>query len=104
MIYAMSAGTKGMLDNSNALGVVGSNISNVNTVGFKTGTDSFASYFANAMTWGTGDSWNQGSIQTTGKETDLAINGKGLFMVSDMRDRPIIPGPELLILMRMGIW
>jgi flagellar hook protein FlgE len=83
MIYAMSAGTKGMLDNSNALGVVGNNISNVNTVGFKTGSDSFASYFANAMTWGTGDSWNQGSIQTTGKETDLAIVGKGLFMVSD---------------------
>ena len=83
MIYAMSAGTKGMLDNSNALGVVGSNISNVNTVGFKTGTDSFANYFADAMTWGTGDSWNQGSIQTTGKPTDLAIVGKGLFMVSD---------------------
>ena len=83
MIFAMSAGTKGMLDNSSALGVVGTNISNVNTVGYKTGTDSFADYFANAMTWGTGDSWNQGSIQTTGNETDLAINGKGLFMVSD---------------------
>ncbi len=83
MIFAMSAGTKGMLDNSNALGVVGTNISNVNTVGYKTGTDSFADYFANAMTWGTGDSWNQGSIQTTGNTTDLAINGKGLFMVSD---------------------
>ena len=83
MIYAMSAGTKGMLDNSNALGVVGANISNVNTVGFKTGTDSFANYFADAMTWGTGDSWNQGSIQTTGKSTDLAIVGKGLFMVGD---------------------
>jgi flagellar hook protein FlgE len=83
MIFAMSAGTQGMLDNSSALGVVGTNISNVNTVGYKTGTDSFADYFANAMTWGTGDSWNQGSIQTTGNETDLAINGKGLFMVSD---------------------
>ncbi len=79
----MSAGTKGMLDNSNALGVVGSNISNVNTVGYKTGTDSFENYFTNALTWGTGDSWNQGSIQTTGKSTDLAIVGKGLFMVSD---------------------
>ncbi len=83
MIYAMSAGTKGMLDNSNALGVVGSNISNVNTVGFKTGTGSFANYFANALTWGTGDSWNQGSIQETQKSTDLAIVGKGLFMVTD---------------------
>jgi flagellar hook protein FlgE len=83
MIYAMSAGTKGMMDNSNALGVVGSNISNVNTVGFKTGSDSFANYFANALTYGTGDSWNQGSIQATGNATDLAINGKGLFMVSN---------------------
>jgi flagellar hook protein FlgE len=83
MIYAMSAGTRGMLDNSNALGVVGSNISNVNTIGFKTGTDSFANYFANALTWGTGDNWNQGSVQTTGKSTDLAIVGKGLFMVTD---------------------
>ena len=83
MIYAMTAGVSGMLNNSNALGVVGSNISNVNTVGFKTGSDSFASYFADAMTYGTGDSWTQGSIQTTGKETDLAIMGKGLFMVSD---------------------
>ena len=83
MIYSMSAGTRGMINNSNALGVVGSNISNVNTVGFKTGSDSFASYFADAMTWGTGDSWNQGSIQTSGKATDLAVVGKGLFMVSD---------------------
>ena len=86
MIYAMSAGTKGMMDNSTALGVVGSNIANVNTIGYKTGTDSFASTFAEALqgqTWGVGDSWSQGSIQSTTSEMDLAINGKGLFMVCD---------------------
>ena len=86
MIYAMSAGTRGMLSNSTALGVVGSNISNVNTIGFKTGTDKFASVFAESLggqTWGASESWNQGTIQETGKATDLAILGKGLFMVSD---------------------
>ncbi len=86
MIYAMSAGTRGMLNNSTALGVVGSNISNVNTIGFKTGTDKFASVFAETLggqTWGASESWNQGTLQDTGKATDLAILGKGLFMVSD---------------------
>ena len=86
MIYAMSAGTRGMLNNSTALGVVGSNISNVNTIGFKTGTDKFASVFAETLggqTWGASESWNQGTLQETGKATDLAILGKGLFMVSD---------------------
>ena len=85
-MYAMSAGTRGMLNNSTALGVVGSNISNVNTIGFKTGTDKFASVFAKTLggqTWGASESWNQGTLQDTGKATDLAILGKGLFMVTD---------------------
>ena len=42
MISSLYSGTTGMQANSVAMGVVGSNIANVNTIGFKTGTASFA--------------------------------------------------------------
>jgi flagellar hook protein FlgE len=33
--------------------------------------------------WGTSPAWTQGSMENTGNATDLAINGRGFFMVQD---------------------
>jgi len=89
MISSLYSGTTGMQANSVAMGVVGSNIANVNTIGFKTGTASFANILSQNISdggvevWGMNESWAQGSLQHTGNATDVAVVGKGLFMVVD---------------------
>jgi len=89
MISSLYSGTTGMQANSVAMGVVGSNIANVNTIGFKTGTASFANILSQNLSdggvevWGMNQSWAQGSLQHTGNATDMAVVGKGLFMVTD---------------------
>jgi flagellar hook protein FlgE len=80
--------------------VIGNNIANINTVGFKAGTVDFADSLSNtlagagqntaAVQVGTGvqiaaisNNWNQGAIETTGVNSQLAINGNGFFEVAD---------------------
>ncbi|HVC49325.1 MAG TPA: flagellar hook-basal body complex protein, partial [Burkholderiales bacterium] len=77
------------------LDVIGNNVSNANTVGFKSGTAEFADVYANALN-GTGGSqvgigttvsgisqqFTQGSITSTNNPLDLAISGGGFFRMS----------------------
>jgi len=83
----------GLLANSTALNVVGDNLANMNTQGFKGNDVLFedAMNTANAsLQVGSGVSstitsrdFTQGSLQTTGGPLDAAIQGSGFFVVQD---------------------
>ncbi len=100
------SGVSGLQAHQVAMDVEGNNISNVNTTGFKYSRADFGTMFsqtvkiATAPTDGRGGSnplqiglgvsvssttriHSQGSVQTTDKNTDVAIDGDGFFMVSD---------------------
>lgn len=100
------SGVSGLQAHQVAMDVEGNNISNVNTHGFKYSRADFGTMFsqtvkiATAPTDGRGGQnplqiglgvsvssttriHSQGSVQTTDKNTDVAINGDGFFMVSD---------------------
>ncbi|MEI7037460.1 flagellar basal-body rod protein FlgF [Fulvimonas yonginensis] len=75
----------GLFAFSKGLDTISNNISNMNTPGFR-GKDSF---FENVMgefgtrIEGTGIRTSEGQIEQTGNNTDLAINGEGLFVLRD---------------------
>jgi flagellar hook protein FlgE len=96
MIGSLYAGISGLNANSWAMSVIGDNIANVNTTAFKGSRPSFANLLNQSLAGYTGNEvgkgvtvagldalWNQGSLETTGNSTDLAINGKGFFIVND---------------------
>lgn len=94
---SLYAGTSGLGNTGNALQVTSNNISNMNTIGFKKGTASFADTLYQAIGTNAGVSqvglgmnvdnvsqvFTDGSLQTTSNATDLAIGGDGFFIVSD---------------------
>ncbi|NTV15729.1 MAG: flagellar hook-basal body complex protein [Desulfobulbaceae bacterium] len=73
------------------LNVTANNVANVNTNSFKAGQTQFADIFETslgALSFGhgvqlgqIGTSFADGSLETTGKATDMAISGPGFFMV-----------------------
>jgi flagellar hook protein FlgE len=90
---AMMTGVAGLSAFSNALSVSAANISNVNTVGYKTATSNFTTLLASATSNSDPSSagvvatagqnvTQQGLMQTTSSATDLAISGSGFFVVS----------------------
>lgn len=96
MIGSLYAGVSGLKANTDAMSVIGDNIANVNTTGFKGSDSSFANILNQSLGGGTGNEigsgvtmtglrpdWAQGTMETTGNSTDLAINGNGFFIVSD---------------------
>lgn len=106
MMRSLWSGVSGLQAHQVAMDVEGNNISNVNTNGFKYSRADFGTMFsqtvkiATAPTDGRGGQnplqiglgvsvssttriHSQGSVQTTDKNTDVAINGDGFFMVSD---------------------
>jgi len=94
---AMFSGVSGILTLGNAMNVVGDNIANVNTIGFKGSRTQFADILSNSMSNGSTTmqmgrgtflsgvqtSWSQGSFETTANATDMAIQGSGFFVVRD---------------------
>lgn len=90
------SGVSGLQANSTAMSVTGNNISNSNTVGFKSSSTVFSDVLSASVgtASGTGQvgrgsnvstvrtDFSQGSFQTTSSATDLAIEGEGFFMVS----------------------
>ena len=92
---SLFTGTSGLKNMGNALQVVGNNIANLNTVGFKKGRSTFADtlYESVATQAGTdqmgrgmavGDvsqNFSQGSFESTGNTTDLSIGGDGFFIM-----------------------
>ncbi len=110
MLRSLFAGISGMRVNQTALDVTGNNIANSNTTGFKSTTTIFqdtlsqmltAPASSNAYAGGTNPiqiglgvqvaattgNFSQGSAQVTGRNTDLMIQGDGLFVVQSSSDR-----------------
>ncbi|MGA2081779.1 MAG: flagellar hook protein FlgE [Holophaga sp.] len=95
---AFYASLSGLSSNANALGVIGNNLANLNTIGFKTSSTSFEDLFNTALggasTEGNGNpmqiglgtalasvaqDFSQGSPQGTGTVTNMALQGDGFF-------------------------
>ncbi len=89
-------GLSGLAASSNDLDVIGNNIANANTVGFKQSAAQFADVYANTVATsvntqiGLGaalsevqQNFSQGTITTTGQALDVAINGNGFFQMSN---------------------
>lgn len=72
---------------SSQLDTIGNNISNSQTVGFKSSATQFADIYANSQGLGTRvadtvQNFGTGSLETTGRSLDLAIAGDGFFQFS----------------------
>lgn len=92
---AMFSGVSGLNTLGNSMSVIGDNIANVNTIGFKSSRATFETLLAQSITGAAGTSqvgrgvamsavdyvWAQGSFEGTNEATDMAIGGKGFFMV-----------------------
>ncbi|SAL49550.1 flagellar hook protein FlgE [Caballeronia peredens] len=81
---------------SSDLDVIGNNIANANTVGFKQGSAQFADMYANSMATAVNNQigigtrlsevqqqFSQGTITTTNQALDVAINGNGFYQLSN---------------------
>ncbi len=100
MIGSLYAGISGLKVNTKAMSVIGDNIANVNTTGFKASRVSFANIFSASLgstenqigrgvtMSGVNPVWDSGSVENTTSITDLAVNGKGLFIVNDDSGTP----------------
>jgi flagellar hook protein FlgE len=101
MLSSLYSGISGLLSNSDALDVISNNISNVNTVGYKSQTAEFEDVLYQTITGASGTSqvgrgsglesvttdFSQGSFETTNSSTDLAIGGQGFFIVKKATDQ-----------------
>jgi flagellar hook protein FlgE len=100
-VGSFSAGLSGLTANSVYLNVIGNNLSNINTIGFKASAVTFMDLVSqttggssiNPMQVGLGvvtgsmsPVFNQGAIETTGEATNAAIQGSGFFVVNGPED------------------
>ena len=107
MLRSLYAGISGLGSNAIELDVIGNNIANANTVGYKSSRVTFREMLSqtirpaqrpvsggrggtNPQQIGLGSSigtidarFNQGHLQTTGLSNDLALQGDGFFILSD---------------------
>ena len=104
MIRSLYTGASGLKSHQSKMDVVGNNISNVNTVGYKSSRATFSDFLSqkikgasaargevgstNPKQIGLGSSvasidtiFKDGAPMSTGKNTDLCLSGDGLFMV-----------------------
>lgn len=109
LIGTLGSGVSALRTFMKGLEVIGNNIANVNTTGFKSSTAQYADSFSNilarsapssaggsntsSISVGTGvklsaihTNYNQGSLETTGLGTDLGISGEGYFTVQNPVD------------------
>ncbi|MEW6238342.1 MAG: flagellar hook-basal body complex protein [Candidatus Omnitrophota bacterium] len=103
-VNSLYVGLSGLNAMSHDIDVIGNNIANVNTTGFRASRATFDDIFYQSLFYGTGNTgtrgginprqigkgvklgsvdtiFTQGSTQTTGRLLDLAIEGKGFFVV-----------------------
>jgi flagellar hook protein FlgE len=87
-VRALNIGVSGLRAESDALGIAGDNVANVNTPGFKRQRGIFQDVFSRGNAGGSGtrlgeinQAFTQGSLVQTGQATDVALNGEGFFIV-----------------------
>jgi flagellar hook protein FlgE len=106
MMRSLFAGVSGLKNHQTRMDVIGNNIANVNTVGFKAARVNFQDILSQTLqgassgNGGRGGTnpiqvglgmglasidtiFTDGSFQPTGKATDLSIKGQGFFVLSD---------------------
>ena len=89
-------GLSGLNISSKALDAIGNNVANANTVGYKSAQAQFADVFAASLSGGgagqvgigaavnrVAQTFSQGNVTATNNSLDLAINGNGLFRMSN---------------------
>jgi len=106
MLRSLYSGMTGVKNQQAQLDVISNNIANVNTIGYKSARMTFADAISDTLTTARGTAGNfggnnpiqigrgsiiasvdnnfkQGSVDATGITEDIALNGKGFFIVND---------------------
>ena len=106
MMRSLFSGVSGLKNHQTRMDVIGNNISNINTIGFKSSRVTFSDMLSqtqqsasapngtlggiNPRQVGLGSAvasvdltFTDGSAQATGKNTDLTLNGNGLFVLKN---------------------
>ncbi len=104
LLNSLFAGVSGLRNHQSMMDVIGNNIANVNTIGFKGSRVTFSDTFNQFLKAGTNPTettggtntfqiglgmkinsidrnWGQGTFERTGITTDLALQGPGLFVL-----------------------
>jgi len=104
LINSLFSGVSGIRNHQAMLDVIGNNIANVNSIGYKGSRVTFSDTFNQFVRYGTNPTataggtntfqvglgmklnsvdrnWNQGTFERTGITTDLALQGDGLFVL-----------------------
>jgi len=104
LLNSLFAGVSGLRNHQSMMDVIGNNIANVNTIGFKGSRVTFSDTFNQFVKAGTNPTdstggtntfqvglgmkinsidrnWSQGTFERTGITTDLALQGPGLFVL-----------------------
>lgn len=104
LLTSLFAGVSGLRNHQSMMDVIGNNISNVNTIGFKGSRVTFSDTFNQFVKAGTNPTettggtnsfqvglgmkinsidrnWNQGTFERTGITTDLGLQGQGMFVL-----------------------
>ncbi len=110
MMRSLFSGVSGLKSHQTRMDTIGNNIANVNTTGFKSSRTTFADTLSQTMTGASSPNGNlggtnpkqiglgtgvasidmiftDGSVQSTGKNTDLCLSGNGLFVVNNGNQR-----------------
>ncbi len=105
LLNSLFSGVSGLQNLQSMMDVIGNNIANVDTIGFKSSRVTFSDTFNQLIKSGTSPTestggtnsfqvglgmkinsidrnWNQGTFQTTGISTDLALQGPGMFILN----------------------
>jgi flagellar hook protein FlgE len=95
---ALYSGVSGLNTNSSAMSVVGNNLANTNTLGFKGSRTVFSDMLSSTVFGSGGKSqvgrgvtlskvdniFSQGTFESTSSDTDVAIEGEGFFMLKEV--------------------
>lgn len=106
LLNSLFAGVSGLRNHQSMMDVIGNNIANVNTIGYKGSRVTFSDTFNQFVKAGTNPTentggtntfqvglgmkinsidrnWNQGTFERTGITTDMALQGPGLFVLKN---------------------
>jgi len=106
LLNSLFSGVSGLRNHQSMMDVVGNNIANVNSIGYKGSRVTFSNTFNQFIRFGSNPTstgggtntfqvglgmklnsvdrdWNQGTFERTGITTDLALQGKGLFVLKN---------------------
>jgi len=106
LLNSLFSGVSGLRNHQSMMDVIGNNIANVNTIGYKGSRITFSDAFNQFIKAGTNPTkstggtntfqvglgtrvnsidrnWNQGTVERTGITTDLALQGPGMFVMKN---------------------